>query len=184
MFFYFQGRPAAGGEKLHFWKYYDLTAERIVDNRYLIAQLIACDRDTPRVIGDYDVFGIQEKIIADILRTHEQQQAVHVAPRVVDPIQQTVATLLQTLLNHPQVSRSEAVEFIKLLRQPQPSFVAKELRRAYQAYLSDKDPVAFMGWLDGIRIHLSGGEGAHEGPGIARIEKENLHLICFDHLCS
>jgi hypothetical protein len=184
MFFYFQAKPAAGGAKLHFWKYYDLTVDRIVDNRYLIAQLIACDRDTPRIIGDYDVFGIQEKIVADILRSHEQQQAVQVAPRVVDLIQQTVATLLQTLLNHPQVSRKEAVEFIKLLRQPQPSFVAKELRRAYQAYLSDKDPVAFMGWLDGLRVHLSGAEKPREGQDLDRIMREDLHLICFDHLCS
>jgi len=58
MFFYFQARPAPSGEKLHFWKYYDITADHIVDNRYLIAQLIACDRDTPRVTGDYDIFGI------------------------------------------------------------------------------------------------------------------------------
>jgi len=184
MFFYFQARPTVGGEKLHFWKYYDLTAERIVDNRYLIAQLIACDRDTPRIIGDYDVFGIQEKIIADILRSHEQQQAVQVAPRVVDPIQQTVATLLQTLLNHPQVSRKEAVEFIKLLRQPQPGFVAKELRRAYQAFSNDKDPVAFMGWLDGLRAHLGGGGEPREESSLGRIRTEDLRLICFEYLCS
>jgi hypothetical protein len=184
MFFYFQARPASGGEKLHFWKYYDITADHIVDNRYLIAQLIACDRDTPRVIGDYDVFGIQEKIIADILESHEQQQAVQVAPRVVDPIQQTLATLLQTLLNHPQVSRKEAVEFIKLLRQPQPGFVAKGLRKAYQAYLTEKDPLALMGWLDGIRLHMAGAEGPAQGPVPPRIKSEDLRLICFDYLCS
>jgi SNF2 family DNA or RNA helicase len=184
MFFYFQARQAPAEETLHFWKYCDITADRIVDNRYLVAQLIACDRDTPRVIGDYDVFGIQEKIIADILRSHEQQQAVQVAPRVVDPIQQTVATLLQTLLNHPQVSRKEGVEFIKLLRQPQPSFVAKELRKAYQAYLSDKDPVAFLGWLDGLRVHLGGGGGSPQDRRQVRIQREDLRLICFDYLCS
>lgn len=184
MFFYFQARPADGKEKLHFWKYYDLTDGRVRDNRYLIAQLIACDRDTPRVIGDYDVFGIQEEIIADILQTHEGQQAIRVAPRVVDPIQQTVATLLQTLLNHPQVNRMEAVDFIKLLRRPQPAFVAKELRRAYQAYLSEKDPVVFMGWLDGLRAHLGGDEESPQDPRQVRIRREDLRLICFDHLCS
>ena len=103
---------------------------------------------------------------------------------MVDPIQQSVATLLQTLLNHPQVSRKEAVEFIKLLRQPQPSFVVKELRRAYQAYLSDKDPVAFMGWLDGLREHLGGGGEPREESSLGRIRTEDLRLICFDYLCS
>ena len=103
---------------------------------------------------------------------------------MVDPIQQTVATLLQTLLNHPQVSRKEAVEFIKLLRQPQPSFVAKDLRKAYQAYLSDNDPVAFMGGLDGIRVHMAGVEQPAQGPFPTRIKREDLRLICFDYLCS
>jgi hypothetical protein len=179
-FFYFQARPAPGEEKLHFWKYYDLAIDRIVDNRYLIAQLIACDRDTPRVIGDYGVFSIQEKIIADILRTHEEQQAVQVAPRVVDPIQQTVATLL----NHPQVSRKEAVEFIKLLGQPQPSFVVKELRKAYQVYVGDKDPVALIGWLDELRAQLGGTENSPQEFAQVRIQREDLRLICFDYLCS
>ena len=43
VFFYFQGRPA-DSERLHFWKYYDLKGGNIVDNRYLIASLIACDQ--------------------------------------------------------------------------------------------------------------------------------------------
>jgi hypothetical protein len=41
IFFYFQAADPAGS-KLHFWRYYDLTQRRIIDNRYLIASLIAC----------------------------------------------------------------------------------------------------------------------------------------------
>ncbi len=49
IFFYFQGRPA-GGSTTHFWKYYDLKDRRIIDNRYVVANLIACQKDTPRVV--------------------------------------------------------------------------------------------------------------------------------------
>src|SRR5439155_23212687 len=38
VFFYFQARR--GDERLHFWRYYDLKGRTIVDNRYLIANLI------------------------------------------------------------------------------------------------------------------------------------------------
>ena len=70
LFFYFQAPAPEAGGKLHFWKYYDLVDRRIIDNRFIIANLIACDRDTPRVTGDYDVFDIQEKVIENIRRSY------------------------------------------------------------------------------------------------------------------
>jgi hypothetical protein len=54
MLFYFRAEPK-GGRRQHFWRYYDLATGQIVDNRWVIANLIACDRDTPRVVADYDV---------------------------------------------------------------------------------------------------------------------------------
>jgi len=41
VFFYFQTKGS--GQKRHFWKYMDLKGQGIVDNRYLIANLIACE---------------------------------------------------------------------------------------------------------------------------------------------
>ena len=53
VFFYFQA-PAKEGGKLHFWKYFDLRDQAIIDNRYIIANLIACQKDTPRAgHGDF-----------------------------------------------------------------------------------------------------------------------------------
>ena len=90
VFFYFQARPR-NGARLHFWKYYDLKNDGIIDNRYLIANLIACDRDTPRVV-DLDlfrsVFDLQEKVIASIVSSVEEQKAREAAPRTINPIQQ------------------------------------------------------------------------------------------------
>src|SRR5579872_7127953 len=86
VFFYLQGRPS-NGEKLHFWKYYDVKNGGIIDNRYLIANLIACDRDTPRVI-DPELFGsvfeLQEKVIAEVLESTVEQKAREAAPRSLD----------------------------------------------------------------------------------------------------
>lgn len=90
VFFYFQADALEG--KLHFWKHYDLKDQRVLDNRYLIANLIACERDTPRVVEPemYQmVFDLQEKVIEEILYSFEEQRALQSAPRSVDAIQQT-----------------------------------------------------------------------------------------------
>jgi hypothetical protein len=113
-FFYFQGRPA-GEEKLHFWKYYDMQAKEIIENRFIIANLIACEKDTPRVVDPdmFDqVFDIQEKAIESILKSFGQQQALEKAPRALDPIQQSIATTIQTYINHPDIDRKRAIAAI------------------------------------------------------------------------
>jgi hypothetical protein len=74
VFFYFQAAAKEGG-KLHFWKYYDLKTQTIVDNRYIVANLIASQNDTPRVVDPElfrAVFDLQEKVIADILQSEEE----------------------------------------------------------------------------------------------------------------
>ena len=92
MFFYFTAPGLTGEGRRHFWRYYDIGRDRVVDNRFLIANLISCSMDTPRVTGDCDVFSIQGKVIDDILGSVREQQAVEAAPRILDPLQQTVIT--------------------------------------------------------------------------------------------
>ena len=82
----------------------------MVDNRFLIANLISCSTDTPRVAGDCDVFAIQDRVIDDILGSVREQQAVDAAPRILDPLQQTVITLLRSYLNSPAAKRTEVRE--------------------------------------------------------------------------
>ena len=55
------------------------------------------------------VFALQEEVITDILKSVAEKQALEVAPRTIDPVQQTVATALQGYLNHPNVDRIEAM---------------------------------------------------------------------------
>jgi len=95
VFFYFKATVKGEMNPYHFWKYYDVNTREIIDNRFLITNLIACSKDTPRVIGDCDVFEIQERVINSIIDTQEKIQALAVTPKTIDPIQQTVATLLQ-----------------------------------------------------------------------------------------
>ena len=185
VFFYFQAAAKDGG-KLHFWKYYDLKAQTIIDNRYIVANLIACQKDTPRVV-DPDIFSgvfeLQEKTIADILQSEEEKRALEVAPRSIDPIQQTVATALQSYLNHPDVNRREAIEIIRFLNQPMLRVQVQRLRQVYRDFQSKSNLTSLLASLADLRKTV-GGEQTR-GPDrdrLLQLKREDLRLICFDIL--
>ena len=153
VFFYFQARPN-NGARLHFWKYYDLKNGGIIDNRYLIANLIACDRDTPRVVDPdifKSVFDLQEKVIANILGSVEEQKARDAAPRSIDPIQQTVATAIQGFLSHPDVDRARAVEVIKFISLPMRKTQVTQLREAFKDFQRRSELQRLIARIEEIR---------------------------------
>lgn len=185
VFFYFQGNARESG-KIHFWKYFDLKEQQIVDNRYVIANLISCERDTPRVVDPEmfrSVFDLQEKVIEDILRSVQEQKALEAAPRSVDPVQQTVATALQGYLNHPDVDRARAIEAIRFLNKPMLKVQVSELRRAYKEFQGKGDIQALLVAVQ--RVGEGYGEQQKTGhtfasTSVCEMRREDLRLICFD----
>ena len=183
VFFYFTA-PGSGAEgRRHFWRYYDIAGDRVLDNRFLIANLIACSPDTPRVVGDCDVFAIQDKVIKDILKSVREQQAIEAAPRVLDPLQQTVMTLLRGYLNSPSVSRADVRDAMRCLRSPMSNTAVRELRRVYEQFQSDQSIGSVIAHVNSIEAVdpevVSPGSGAREA-----LAEEDLHLVCFDYVWS
>ncbi len=184
-FFYFQAHTADGGTN-HFWKYFDLKEQRVIDNRYVVANLISCDRDTPRVI-DPEIYGsifeLQEKVIEDILRSFEEQKALQSAPRSVDPIQQTLATALQAYLNHPEVDRRQAIDLIGFLSQPMLIVQVRTLRQRYKEFQEKNDIANLITGIEKLLREFGGHQAAREdGRSTAQhaLSREDLRLICFD----
>lgn len=185
VFFYFQAR-ASGGEKHHFWKYFDLKDERIIDNRYVVANIIACEKDTPRVVDPEmfkSIFDLQEKVIEDILRSFREQRALESAPRSVDPLQQTVATVLQSFLNHPDVERRSAIELIRFLNFPMLSVQVRDLRLAYREFQRKEDIKTLLSAVSDLKKRFGGEQNAESGTRsdtVVDISRDDLRLICFD----
>jgi hypothetical protein len=184
VFFYFQARPR-NGARLHFWKYCDLkNGGGIIDNRYLIANQIACERDTPRVVDPdlfHSVFDLQEKVIANILSSIEEQKAREVAPRSLDPIQQTVATAIQGFLSHPEVDRARAVDAIRFISQPIRRTQAMRLRQAYKEFQRTSDIRDILAAVDEARSQF--GEPPQTQPQLKAaptLTRDDLRLVCFD----
>jgi hypothetical protein len=184
VFFYFQGSPK-GPDRLHFWRYLDLQDGKVMDNRYIIANLIACDRDCIRVV-EPEIFGSifdhQETVIEDILRSYREQEAIKVAPRTVEPVQQTVATLLQNYMNHPDVERQRVIAAIKALSGPMLAVQVKDLRKTFKRFQADGDISKLLEDVERISFDTGTTDQAPppDGGPAKMIEREDLRLICFD----
>jgi len=185
LFFYFIAPDPAGGGRQHFWRYYDTATDKISDNRFVIANLIACAPDTPRVIGDLNVFEAQEKVIVHILESVRAQAAVEAAPPIVDPIQQTLIALLQSQLNNPRLKRSEVKQARDALRQPLYPNQIKKLKNAYATFQTDNSIEKLLAFLrqsfDVNDQAQSDNVSTKETVALARAD---LQLICFDHVVS
>ena len=183
MFFYFTAPAPTGEGRRHFWRYYDIGRGRVVDNRFLIANLISCSTDTPRVAGDCDVFAIQDRVIDDILGSVREQQAVEAAPRILDPLQQTVITLLRSYLNSPAAKRTEVREAMQRLRSPMTHAAIRDLRRVYEQFNGDQDIAPVIGCV--LAMDAVEADSESSGPDAHRpLTREDLHLVCFDYIWS
>jgi superfamily II DNA or RNA helicase len=183
LFFYFTVPDRQGGGKLHFWRYYDLHDNTIRDNRYEIAQLIACSPDTPRVIGEADVFAIQERVMDDILSSVQRQQALEAAPKIVDEVQNLVATVLQAQLNNPDLPRRKVRSVLKGLRQPLTGAYLRDLRDAYDAHQRDGDAGALLEAASRV-VQATASPAETEMPAAPQLQKEDLHLVCWEYIWS
>lgn len=185
VFFYFQGTTKPE-EVFHFWRYFDLKDNRIVDNRYVIANLIACDKDTPRAVKQdifHSIFDLQEKVIEDILCSHKEQKSLEAVPRTVDPIQQTMSIAIQGQVNHPDVNRAQCIRLIKFLNQPMLGVQIKGLRQIYKDFQKQGRITDLISSAEKMCEEFSADSSAQEVKTSTRAEslrKEDLKLICFD----
>jgi len=189
IFFYF--RSKGNSKQQSFWKYYDLKTGNILDNRHVLATLIACAYDTRRIVDQEiykSVFEIQEKVLENLLQGQEQRVALQVAPQVIDPLQQTVATILQSFLNHPDVDRRRAIAGIGFLNGPMQNVQVAELRKLNRIYQQTRSVSELIAAIDAMRSAF-GAEGrstsSERGTSVLpSLRREDLQLICFDVLTS
>lgn len=174
-------------QKQHFWRYIDLSQHlfggTIEENRYRITSLIQCQPDTPRVVppeGEVDIFALQEQVIASILQSSVEQVAVEEAPKILDPIQQTIATALRAYLNSPQVNRKELITTIQRVVEPQPGVYIKALRKAYENYQATRQLSDLLDALKELGAQTATPETETRRP----IQREHLRLICFEYVWS
>jgi hypothetical protein len=110
-----------------------------------------------------------------------------VAPQDIDPLQQTVATVVQQFLNHPEVDRKQAIAVIAFLNGPMQNVQVAELRKLHKIYQQTQSISELLAGVEAMRSAF----GAEMKPTIgkvigevAKLRREDLQLICFDVLSS
>jgi len=181
MFFYFQAPRPDGSGKRHFWRYVDAKTHEIIDNRFRIAQLIACQPDEPRFIGDQDVFLLQEQVIDHILRSEKETEAKAAAPKTVDPTQQAVAEELKNALRRGTVDREATKAAIRYLGQPMGRFPVKRLKASYGDWSTNRDDGALLTAVQSLAADF--GKDRPDGESRAgSLQRDELELICFEYV--
>ena len=180
MFFYFQAPRTTGEGKRHFWRYIDARTHEIMENRYEVAQLIACQPDEARYIGDQDVFDLQEKVIEHILSAQREVEAKAAAPTTVDPIQQTVAEELKDALRRQTVDRDLAKNCLRFLGQSMGRSLHVKLRGVYQTWRESRDDTVLLAAVAVMADEFSKDRPADEAIGAT--SREDLDLVCFEYV--
>jgi superfamily II DNA or RNA helicase len=184
LFYYFTvDDPANSNKRQHFWRYYDIYTRVITDNRFTIASLISCAPDTPRILGEADVFDIQEKVKTDIINSIQNQAAIEAAPKIIDPIQQTISALLRSHLSNPALDRNRVRQALRILSQPMIGSVIRKLKTAFEKYNISKDEKEL---LDCVMQNENGDDGAPkpQTTPLRQITADDLHLVCWEYLWS
>jgi len=187
MFFYFTAPHPEQGRS-HFWRYYDIAQNRIIDNRYQIMQIIACGPETPRFPPPYrevNVFDVQERVIETILADVEQQEVAAIVAKPVAEEQNIVSQILQEHLNSPEFDRKELRELRKFLKQPLVGASVQLLRKSLQDYTSSGQLGELIQVVRGL--HRQQGSPLTEPNGDTRkkrLKREDLYLVCYEYVNS
>src|SRR6266849_5903692 len=153
--------------------------------------MIQCQPDTVRIVpadGEVDIFALQEQVISSIVQSSVEQVAVEEAPKLLDPIQQTIATTLRSYINSPAINRKEIIAAIQRLNEPQPDVYVKTLRKAYEAFTSnaqvDELLTAVKSIGAGTNAPGNGGPGksADSPESKTPVKRDDLKLICFEYV--
>lgn len=182
LFFYFQAPRSDGMGHRHFWNFIDANTGKIIDNRFEIAQMIACQSDEPRFIGGQDVFGLQDKVVEHILMTQRERTAHVSAPVSVDPAQQAVCQELKSAIQRGSVDRSLAKSCIAFLQHPLGRFAIRKLKDAYNQWkIGESDDASLLGVVADL-LRDFGREKPKDEIVQDALTIDDLRLICFEHI--
>jgi len=186
VFFAFKVDEEIAGPR-HFWRYLDLVDDdRIVEDRQWIAERIACEPQTPRIVDSLlkeRVFALQETAIEDILRSVDEQASLEVAPRSVDPVQTKLAQKFQDWLGNPELPYGRLVEAGYFINEPMVVSDLRELRKAVKEHAKSGNALGLLEKVETIAKRV--GSAPRDEPQPERkplLERGQLKLVCFDFL--
>jgi len=175
VFFYYKA------EDNHFWRFYDVGYNRILDNMLDVFKRIHCRPDTPRIEADIDIYELREKIKNAISEETMAKRAAIMAPKKLDKVQTDLIALLRDGVMQRKIDKSLAYEIIKILNLPMTLAFIKDLKTIRDLFNKQKD---YGDLQESLKIFAkqfdSTGESEEEKePEIKSYAPEDLELICY-----
>lgn len=180
IFFYFQAPRRDGLGRRHFWTYIDARTGEVIDNRFEVARMIACQPDEPRFIGSQDVFTLQERAIEHILSTERERSLRTAAAATVDPTQQAVREELRNAVQRG-LAREPIKDAVRFLNQPAGRFAVTRLKAAFKEWNRTRDDPALLGAVTRLAGDFAKGPSLTE-CNAQPLRREELELVCFEYV--
>ena len=175
VFFYYRA------ENNHFWRFYDVGYNRILDNRLDIFTRIYCKPDTPRVEADIDIYDIKEKIKAKISEDTKAKRAAMMAPKRLDKVQSDLIAVLREAVTLRKMDKAVAYEIIKILNIPMTLAFIKDLKLIRDRFNKEKNYPELEKSLKDFAGQFDSAVKAEEEPEpeTQSYAPEDLELVCY-----
>jgi hypothetical protein len=175
IFFYYKA------EDNHFWRFYDVGYNRILDNRLDIFRRIYCKPDTPRIEADIDIYEIKEKVKEAISEDTKAKRAAMMAPKKLDKVQSDLIAILREGVAHRKVDKVSAYDIIKILNLPMTSAFIKDLKTVRDLFNNDKN---YFELQESLKVFSSQFESSvkveeEKEPESKSYAPEDLELVCY-----
>ena len=174
-FFYYRA------EDNHFWRFYDVGYNRILDNRLDIFKRICCKPDTPRVEADIDIYEIKEKIKKKISEDTMAKRAAMMAPKRLDKVQSDLIAILREGVTIRKIDKAVAYDIIKILNVPMTLAFIKDLKSFRDRFKKEKNYSEVEGSLKTFARQFDSAIKAEEEmePESKAYSPEDLELVCY-----
>jgi hypothetical protein len=175
VFFYYK----AGDN--HFWRFYDVGYNRILDNRLDIFRRIYCKPDTPRIEADIDIYEIKEKVKEAISEDTRAKRAAMMAPKKLDKVQSDLIAILREGVTLRKVDKSLTYDIIKTLNVPMSTAFIKDLKPVRDLFNKEKNYFELQESLKVFskQFESNGGVEEEKEPENKSYAPEDLELVCF-----
>ncbi len=175
VFFYYKA------EDNHFWRFYDVGYNRILDNRLDIFRRIYCKPDTPRIEADIDIYEIKERIKAAISEDTRAKRAAMLAPKRLDKVQSDLIAILREGVTLRKVDKSLAYDIIKTINAPMSTAFIKDLKSLRDGFNKERNYSELQDALKTFtrQFEMAGEPEKEEEPEGKSYAPEDLELVCY-----
>jgi hypothetical protein len=119
-------------------------------------------------------------VIEHVVAADREAEAKAAAPSAVDTIQQTVSEEIKDAIRRRTVDREKAKAGIRFLGQPMGRALHVKLKTAQEGWRESRDDAVLVGQV--ITLAEQFGKQKTAAGTVKRLSREDLELICFEHV--